>query len=109
MSVGIVAFIPNERSRTQEELTWNFGCMEMDYEKGKKECIPIWKIFEWEGMRMRLVKVMEYLGANEVRYSNDAVFAVIPDEDCSDFGFSLPLPLAKELLEPLDVIYRRTL
>ena len=64
--------------------------------------VAIWKIFEWEGMRMRLVEVMEYLGANEVRYSNDAVFGVIPDEGCSDFGFSLPLPLAKELLEPPD-------
>lgn len=32
-------------------------------------------------MRMRLVEVMVYLGAKEVRYSNDAVFGVIPDED----------------------------
>jgi hypothetical protein len=45
---------------------------------------------------------MEYLGAKVVRYSNDAVFGVTPDEGCSDFGFSLLFPLDKELLEPPD-------
>jgi hypothetical protein len=45
---------------------------------------------------------MGYLGAKEVRYSNDAVFGVIPDEGCSNFVFSLHLPLDKELLEPPD-------
>ncbi len=93
MSVGIVAFIPNEKNRTQEELIRKFGCVEMDYGKGEKEIIPTWKVFEWvgrsyaswylspryveperynprwEGIRQRLVEVMEYLGAKEVRYS----------------------------------------
>ena len=86
MGVGIVAIIPNEKNRTQEELIRKFGCVKMEY-RGKKECIPIWKIFEWEGksyaswymrpryvepernnprwegIRRRLVEVMEYLGA----------------------------------------------
>ena len=44
-----------------------------------------------------------YLGAKVVRYSNDAVFGVTPDEGCSDFGFSLLFPLDKELIEPPDV------
>jgi len=125
MGVGIVAIIPNEKNRTQEELIRKFGCVKMEY-RGKKECIPIWKIFEWEGksyaswymrpryvepernnprwegIRRRLVEVMEYLGAKEVRYSSDVVFGVTPDECCSDIGFLLPPPLKKELLEPPD-------
>ena len=125
MGVGIVAIIPNEKNRTQEELIRKFGCVKMEY-RGKKECIPIWKIFEWEGksyaswymrpryvepernnprwegIRRRLVEVMEYLGAKEVRYSSDVVYGVTPDECCSDIGFLLPHPLKKELLEPPD-------
>ena len=31
MSVGIVAIIPNEKNRTQEELIRKFGCVKMDY------------------------------------------------------------------------------
>jgi len=126
VSVRIVAFIPNEKNRTQEELIRKFGCVEMDYGKGEKEIIPTWKVFEWkgrsyatwylspryvepekcnprwEGIRQRLVEVMEYLGTKEVRYSNDVVYGVTPDEGCTDIGFSLPYPLDKELIEPPD-------
>jgi len=30
MGVGIVAIIPNEKNRTQEELIRKFGCVKMD-------------------------------------------------------------------------------
>jgi len=40
----------------------------------------------WEGIRQRLMEVMEY-GAKEVRYSNDVVYGVAPDEDVEILAF----------------------
>lgn len=121
MGMNLVAIIPNEKKRTQGELTTKFGCL--DTEEG---CIPFWKIFEWEGrsyaswcirpryvepkrnqprwvaVRLRLVEVMEYLGAREVYYGNDVVHATTPENAPPDTGFLMPLSLKKELLKPPD-------
>lgn len=120
MGINIVAIIPNEKSRTQEELTKEFG-----YFFVREERIPYWDLFEWAGksyatwsispryvdpernhpaweaIRRILVRVMAFLGAKDVFYGNDVVLTKVP-ETFPDMDFIMPLPLGKELLDPPD-------
>jgi len=121
MGVNIVAIIPNEKNRTQEELNEDFCHFYVE-----EECVPYWELFEWEGksyaswcispryvepernhprweaIRRILVEVLEFLGAKEVHYGNDVVLLKRQEQTFPGWDFVLPLPLKKELLEPPD-------